>query len=491
MDTRHEATCFNLKRFGEDLHEPENGAKSIKTKDLNLILKSGGMKKCSKLSEYTGKENVSQITDTNHILASHDSEPNGEINLSLGLDTVKFSSSHHDFQKPISSSLSLDLNDNPLNTYKNLEQMAPVDVSECGSTTGPIEKTDPLKVWNEMKRRSFLSSSPQGCMPASSKFRNRQPKRKKEEDSRKKVDSSKREPPAKHTRNAAPTGLLSGLNPGIIKHVRNSKQVNSIIEAMLKSEKNNIDKAKVDEDVLSHNHESNRFGLSLNTPSCPSNFGQGRNNSESDFTGKLYNESYSLSQFMDNDDDPLTLKLSSDNLSSTSNNDPTSNIDLSASHDIASLSIKGASMALQWLDILQQDIKGRLASLKRSRKRVKNVIQVELPYLTSKESLCDGANLTLHMEKWRSVFSQMDKSLHEEGKHLESWLSQVLDMHSHCEGGLKFFSANRAVLLAEEFRDIKKGEDIVEKENAIRAAAASIHSTCNMIMTKEKNVPCF
>lgn len=36
---------------------------------------------------------------------------------------------------------------------------------------------------------------------------------------------------------AAPSGLLNGLNPGIINHVRNKKQVHSIIEALVRSEK--------------------------------------------------------------------------------------------------------------------------------------------------------------------------------------------------------------------------------------------------------------
>ncbi|CAA2982438.1 uncharacterized protein LOC111379221 [Olea europaea subsp. europaea] len=36
---------------------------------------------------------------------------------------------------------------------------------------------------------------------------------------------------------ATPSGLLNGLNPGIINHVRNSKQVHSIIEALVRSER--------------------------------------------------------------------------------------------------------------------------------------------------------------------------------------------------------------------------------------------------------------
>jgi len=77
------------------------------------------------------------------------------------------------------------------------------------------------------------------------------------------------------------------------------------------------------------------------------------------------------------------------------------------------------------------------AALRRSKKRVRNVIQTELPYLLSKEILSDQENegyfahaseggcskkaiLDMHMARWKSIFSQMDKALHEEGKHLVS-----------------------------------------------------------------------
>lgn len=75
------------------------------------------------------------------------------------------------------------------------------------------------------------------------------------------------------------------------------------------------------------------------------------------------------------------------------------------------------------------------AALRRSKKRVKNVIQTELPYLLSKEMLLNQeqegmhsslggfskkAILDMHMARWKSIFGQMDKALHEEGKYLVS-----------------------------------------------------------------------
>lgn len=78
------------------------------------------------------------------------------------------------------------------------------------------------------------------------------------------------------------------------------------------------------------------------------------------------------------------------------------------------------------------------AALRRSKKRVRNVIQTELPYLLSKEMLSEQeqegyfvhssesgcskkAILDMHMARWKSIFSQMDKALCEEGKHLVSF----------------------------------------------------------------------
>lgn len=75
-------------------------------------------------------------------------------------------------------------------------------------------------------------------------------------------------------------------------------------------------------------------------------------------------------------------------------------------------------------------------ALRRSKKRVRNVIQTELPYLLSKEFTSNQENepnfaqsseagstkaiSEMHVVRWRSLFSQMDKTLYEEGKHLVS-----------------------------------------------------------------------
>jgi hypothetical protein len=80
--------------------------------------------------------------------------------------------------------------------------------------------------------------------------------------------------------------------------------------------------------------------------------------------------------------------------------------------------------------------------LKRSRKRVRNALHTELPYLISTEfpsnqenessivnsseaGCADKAVSEAHMVRWRSLFVQMDRALQEEGKHLVSLLMRI------------------------------------------------------------------
>uniref|UniRef100_A0A804P563 Uncharacterized protein n=1 Tax=Zea mays TaxID=4577 RepID=A0A804P563_MAIZE len=226
---------------------------------------------------------------------------------------------------------------------------------------------------------------------------------------------------------------------------------------------------------------------------------------------------------------PSAVTMSSDRTFSTSADDPASN------HDYMTvLSVKAASVASQWLELLHQDIRGRLAgiilkpdvnvkvlymhctqcisfvfleALKRSRKRVRNALHTELPYLTATEfssnqenessiantseiGCTDKAVSEAHVARWRSLFVQMDKTLQEEGKQLENKLKQVQEMQLNCDKGLKHMTCEAPLLgpMAELWK--LKNPNISESEWAVQAAAASIYSTCNMVMRTE-NVPCF
>lgn len=107
--------------------------------------------------------------------------------------------------------------------------------SDCGSATGQVEISESMRRWNEMKQKGFVSTiQVKAPVPRPSRPQYR---KKNAKEIKKMIDKmTNGELNNKHTSVAGPSQLLSGLNPGIIKHVRNSKQVNSIIMAMLQNE---------------------------------------------------------------------------------------------------------------------------------------------------------------------------------------------------------------------------------------------------------------
>lgn len=143
------------------------------------------------------------------------------------------------------------VNQDPFYPHKNNNHLKLRDISECGSSTGPAEEKDSMRLWKEMKQNGFLSSShggisvqniflssSQGGIPPMPKQRGRKSKN---DTQKKKIELAKRENVDRFTKIAAPSGLLNELNPGIINNVRNRKQVYSIIEAIVKSEKRERD----------------------------------------------------------------------------------------------------------------------------------------------------------------------------------------------------------------------------------------------------------
>lgn len=217
------------------------------------------------------------------------------------------------FYKSDLVALDVDLND-PFYPYKKLGQVVSTDPSECGSTTGPIEINESMKKWNEMKQNGFVSTfQANQLIPRARKF---QPAKKNKENLKKKVDTTRRKQPSMHTKVSASSQILSGLNPGIIKHVRNSKQVNSILKAMLQNEmleKQETEKSngepekgtnkvcngwKVHGNASAHGH----LGLSLNKPLNPCS-----TNKEQCNDPEIPKPEFSL----ECGDDSLTLKLSS------------------------------------------------------------------------------------------------------------------------------------------------------------------------------------
>ncbi|XP_068668396.1 uncharacterized protein [Aristolochia californica] len=359
------------------------------------------------------------------------------------------------------------LDQNPFYPFKTLGIVISGETSECGSCTGPLEDNEPLKLWKTMKQNGFLSSS-HGGIPIPKQ--RGPPKKSKNDAFKKKIELAKREQVNRFTRIAAPSGLLSGLNPGIINHVRNSKQVHSIIEALVRSEKPNCQTQK---------QSANLAKKEDNEPSIKgsSNDAEYANAARSRQMG---------------DGDPVHVNRISM---------PSSSDDRSGLH--SSKVAVAATVASQWLELLYQDIRGRLAALKRSKKRVRTMIQTELPSLMSKQFMSNqeyssyygqSYGSDMHMARWRSIFTEMEKGLSEEGKDLENWLRQVKEMQEHCEQGLQFVNLPGTGILQPlgsiDADSRSNKTEAFERECAVRAAAASIYSTSNLVMSAE-NVPCF
>lgn len=118
--------------------------------------------------------------------------------------------------------------------YKMNGRLKYRDDSDCGSSIDPFEK-DPLSVWKGLKQNNFMSTTRSAIPMGIPKARGR--KKLSLDVMKKKMELAKKEQVDKFARLAAPSGLLNELNPGIINHVRNSKQVHTIIGALVSSER--------------------------------------------------------------------------------------------------------------------------------------------------------------------------------------------------------------------------------------------------------------
>ncbi|KAE8648048.1 uncharacterized protein LOC101218481 isoform X1 [Cucumis sativus] len=477
------------------------------------------------------------------------------------MDLVNISKKQHRLRNDNGShvaarGIDLDLNIEDVSTSVNLETAHPPKnynelksqkSSECASSTGPLGEKDPLSIWKEMKQNGFLSAShgfisaSHGGIPAPKqrgrKSKNDAFKKKMEIAKReKKLELAKKEQIDRFTKIAAPSGLLTELNPGIINHVRNRKQVHSIIEAIVRSEKqeneriaNKLEKrhaakagAKRDLENT-HDPDINVYGSSQGYGSS-NNISAVRQKRGCSLTRSLITEAevvdrgqimldratgknYASQLNTTNDKETLALELSSSHAVSE-NACPVSNDEEENLTCISSLSLKAATVASQWLDLIHQDIKGRLSALRRSKKRVRAVISTELPFLISKEFPSNEENdpfvskssqeessvvslADIHQARWTKLFDQMDKALAEEEKQLESWLNQVKEMQIHCDQGLSHAQSNAAFgsqqLGENDLRTRKMNS--TERALAVGAAAASIYSTCNFLFSE--NVSCF
>ncbi|KAM1406914.1 hypothetical protein ACFXTH_001536 [Malus domestica] len=419
----------------------------------------------------------------------------------------------------------------PFYPYKSTKSLKPRAASECGSCTGPLEEKDPMNVWKEMKQNGFLSST-HGGIPVPKP----RPKKTKNDEVKKKMECAKREQVDRFAKIAAPSGLLNELNPGIINHVRNRKQVRSIIESLVKLERlendrlgnkqtthpksgtceigNRQDVGNMNDSAIHLYHENrppNTVHHDWQTRGLPiltnksslipvDKGGDVEQTTVERFSGKSL-ESHSIPE---REEDLLALKLSS------SMQAPEDDSPLSSEETSSYLSIKAATIASQWLELILLDVKGRLEALRCSRKRVRDVVTTDLPSLLAKEFSPDQENNSqitktsahgfsrcaiadMHRARWIPLFEQMDKALSEEEEQLESWSNQVKEMQLHCDQGLQLVQWNAAPGI-QHFGTSENGArplmlDNSERALTVRAAAASIYSTCNFLLST--NVPCF
>ncbi|KAK8643218.1 hypothetical protein V6N13_012524 [Hibiscus sabdariffa] len=478
-----------VKRSIEDLKERHGiSPKRIKMVDLNSVIcseeinthnsKSLKRKESSQRLQFTGEENASQVTEVhpvslpldlntdicNTINESSDTNPKCEDNC----DNLCSQESHC----ATSNGIGLNLNVEDVSSLINhksirgghIENSKPRDVSECGSSIGPMGEKDSLRVWKEMKQNGFLSSSHGGISMQSGILSSshggipvpKQRGRKSKNDMlTKKMELAKKEQVDRFTKIAAPSGLLNGLNPGIINHVRNRKQVHSIMEALVKSEKveNLHSQSKQARDALSgtkdndgkkdHGNTSNsgHHGLSCCHEDEPPNISS-MSNKARDYLVRMHKPVSSIlekrsdgdSNMLDpvGEDDAFTLRLSSstkasetENAISTLSNEESANntcaSSLSAKVCTRKLSgvhyfqflcmilvflvtseekngqtninetlFSAATVASQWLELLHQDIKGRLSGFKNS--ILLSVLALDVDHFTIDMSPCRSGN---------------------------------------------------------------------------------------------------
>ncbi|VYS65928.1 unnamed protein product [Arabidopsis thaliana] len=386
--------------------------------------------------------------------------------------------------------------------------------SECGSSNGSVAKRDPMKVWTEMKQNGYLSnpnggisttssscliSSSHGGIPAPKK-RGRKTKINNDAAVAKKRKIERKEEVDRFARLAAPSGLLNELNPGIINHVRNKKQVLSIIENIVKSERD----AGNYHSTLRHSNSADGSPRKNLGDACRSEFYQV-------FQYALPKDMYSMRYYAEKcaddefSEENNTVRSRFQVAGKFSENDSSlSSEDASDLNSASVLTVNAATVASQWLELLHQDIKGRVSALRRSRKRVRAVVTIELPHLIRKEFPADQENdptlllggaskastVDIHKSRWMTLFKQLEHKLSEEESQLESWLNQVRYMQSHCDEGLQHLSLSSGqnfLQLGMPLDSRAANALISDMDLVIKAAAASIYSTCSFL---EENITC-
>ncbi|KAI4345225.1 hypothetical protein L6164_012367 [Bauhinia variegata] len=102
-----------------------------------------------------------------------------------------------------------------------------------------------------------------------------------------------------------------------------------------------------------------------------------------------------------------------------------------------------------WSDLHYQDIKGRLAALKKSQKEASSLIQKfngeKQALIHDKGNSNESSKLELYLTNhWRSLFGHMENTLAQESSQLESSFHTLKDLRESCKNDLEMIDKGRA-----------------------------------------------
>ncbi|KAG2309409.1 hypothetical protein Bca52824_029157 [Brassica carinata] len=277
-----------------------------------------------------------------------------------------------------------------------------------------------MRKWREMKQNGFLSG------PLGGPVASRPPRKSR----KRRGDSTKKDQQVvvvvdRFSNAAPPSGLLTGMKPGIIKNVRSKEQVYSVLEGLIRNATvaarkdvelaSKLPSTTVSDHAISFTDPEQAKSLAVEAATLAS---QWLEFLHQDLSERLSAVQESRNRVDDTLKAELPLLVSSSKESSPSNQESTPGGDVS-------------------LD-----------------KRVTEA----------------------HRMKWSAKFEEFKKHLHDEEKDLGYSLNQVKDMQSQCNEGLR------------QMKEASCGKD-GDTSLAVQAAAASIFSTCRYLLSKMKPPP--
>ncbi|RID67396.1 hypothetical protein BRARA_D02478, partial [Brassica rapa] len=287
-----------------------------------------------------------------------------------------------------------------------------------------LERQESMRQWMEMKRNGYLSGPLGG--PVASRPRKR--KKRRGDDSSNKTNQVPNKKKDQHVvATAPPSGLLAGLKPAIIKHVRSKEEVYSALEALIR-DSDREDRALASKLLLLP--IKNSLGLFKKERNCLF----------------LFLAASVASQWLEFLHQDLSERLSA---------------------------VKDSRKRVD--DTLKAELPLLVSSSKESS--------------SNQESTSGDETVTkAHKMKWSAKFDEFKKRLNDEETDLESTLNHVKDMQSRCSEGLRQMNEARHGLITFSCSTNticscgKNGETNL----AVQAAAASIFSTCRYLLSKMK-----